>query len=331
MSQSRLSTVLADGTLTLPAGEVAVLRPPIGYDLRGLSREQVQIVHSFRPEIDAWQAAGYATALGMGRVAAAIVVIPRSKALARSLIAAASASAERVIVDGLRTDGIDALFKECRSRLGDLPSAAKAHGRIFWFAGTDRFADWAAPDLARGSNGYFTTAGVFSDGAVDRGSTLLAAAFPAKLPKRLADLGAGWGYLAAAALTRDGVQTVDLIEAEALSLNCAQLNITDPRASFHWADVTTFTPDRLYDAIIMNPPFHTGRAADPALGKAFIDAAARMLIPSGQIWMVANRHLPYEAHLRSRFRNVDEIGGDGAFKLFHAVRPLGPVKAGRSR
>jgi len=72
----------------------------------------------------------------------------------------------------------------------------------------------------------------------------------------------------------------------------------------------------------MNPPFHAGRAADPALGRAFIAAAARMLAPSGQLWMVANRHLPYEATLRETFRNVADAGGDGAFKVFHATRPL---------
>jgi len=72
----------------------------------------------------------------------------------------------------------------------------------------------------------------------------------------------------------------------------------------------------------MNPPFHTGRAAEPSLGRAFIAAASRMLAPHGKLWMVANRHLPYEQALRDQFRNVDEIAGDGAFKVFHANRPI---------
>ena len=38
--------------------------------------------------------------------------------------------------------------------------------------------------------------------------------------------------------------------------------------------------------------------------------------------MVANRHLPYEAELKTRFAHVEEIGGDARFKLFHAARPL---------
>jgi 16S rRNA (guanine1207-N2)-methyltransferase len=47
-----------------------------------------------------------------------------------------------------------------------------------------------------------------------------------------------------------------------------------------------------------------------------------MLASHGKLWMVANRHLPYEQALRESFRNVDEVAGNGAFKVFHATRPL---------
>ena len=58
------------------------------------------------------------------------------------------------------------------------------------------------------------------------------------------------------------------------------------------------------DAVVMNPPFHTGRTAEPGLGQAFITAAARLLAPQGQLWMVANRHLPYETALGGQFAHV---------------------------
>ena len=95
----------------------------------------------------------------------------------------------------------------------------------------------------------------------------------------------------------------------------------DPRARFHWADATRGKWGPV-DAVVMNPPFHTGRAADPALGVAFIRAAAAMLTPSGTLWMVANRHLPYEPVLAAAFREVEEIGGDSRFRLTRAARPL---------
>ena len=72
----------------------------------------------------------------------------------------------------------------------------------------------------------------------------------------------------------------------------------------------------------MNPPFHAGRNPDPALGRAFIAAAAGMLAPHGKLWMAANRHLPYEDALATHFRHCDSLPGTPAFKLFHAHRPI---------
>ena len=319
---SRLHTVLDDGLLTLPDGPVTVMRPGADHDLSPLAGRDIRVAHGFAPDAAAFAQAGYPVTQEAAASPTMIVVVPRAKALARSMIAQACALGQVVVVDGQRTDGIDSIYKDVRARLGDVPSLPKAKGRLFWFDASDALADWAAPPPARGAHGYFTTAGVFSDGAIDKGSALLAAALPATLPARMADLGAGWGYLSAAVLARDGVRSLDLVEAEALSLDCARLNVTDARAAFHWADALTWQARPKYDGIVMNPPFHTGSKGTPALGQGFIAAAARLLAPHGKLWMVANRHLPYEAALRSHFRNVDELPGDGAYKLFHATRPL---------
>ena len=322
MAQSRLSTALDDGSLPLPGGKIAVLRPPAGYDFADLPQDRLAISHSFRPDAAWWEASGHVVTPDATAAAAALVVVPRSKALAHGLIAQACTLAPLVIVDGQRADGIDSIFNEIRAVLGPLSSITKAHGRLFWFPATDAFAGWAIPGPVTGADGFVTQPGVFSESGADRGSQLLAAHLPPKLPPRVADFGAGWGFLAAAALTRPGLQSLDLIEAEKLALDCAQRNITDPRARFHWADVTSFKPVAAYDAVITNPPFHTTSKADPTLGRAFITAAQRLLTPVGHLWMVANRHLPYEAALRLSFRNVDEVGGDASFKIFHASRPI---------
>ena len=318
---SRLSTVLTEGQLDVAGKTVCVIRPPAGYDISSLPRDGVTVHHTFKPDVAAWEAGGYRVSADVSNCDVAIVVVPRAKALARSLIASACAKAKIVVVDGAKTDGIDSLFKACRKVLGDLPTLTKDHGRIFWFHTTDAFAAWAAPAPSRDAHGYITTAGVFSDGAIDKGSAFLVEVLPPKLPARIADLGAGWGFLAHHILTREGVAHLDLIEAEALALDCARQNVSDPRARFLWADATTFAPPTPYDGIVMNPPFHTARAADPALGRTFIRAAAAMLTPNGKLWMVANRHLPYEHALSEAFRTVDMIAQNNAFKVFHAIRP----------
>jgi 16S rRNA (guanine1207-N2)-methyltransferase len=47
-----------------------------------------------------------------------------------------------------------------------------------------------------------------------------------------------------------------------------------------------------------------------------------MLPPAGTLWLVANRHLPYGTVLTESFHEVDDIGGDGAFRLVRAARPV---------
>jgi 16S rRNA (guanine1207-N2)-methyltransferase len=198
-------------------------------------------------------------------------------------------------------------------------SLSKAHGKLATFPAGKVLTDWQArPAMVEG---FQILPGTFSADGPDRGSMLLASALPAKLSGKVADLGAGWGYLAAAILSHTGVKRLDLVEAEADALDCAKANITDPRARFHWADATLWRPDTLLDAVVMNPPFHTGREADPKLGEAFIRAARRMLAPDGSLWMVANRHLPYDGVLTDCFLEHKEVSGDGIFRVIHATKP----------
>ncbi len=197
---------------------------------------------------------------------------------------------------------------------------AKSHGKLFWFeADPAAFSDWQASSQT--VSGHVTAPGVFSADGIDPASGLLGQALPAKLGKHVIDLGAGWGYLSALVLTRSEVEQLDIVEADAIALDCARQNLSDPRARFHWADATGWAPEMRADTIVMNPPFHTGRSADPSLGRAFVTAAAQMLTPSGQLWMVANRHLPYERTLGDCFAKVEDAGGDSRFKIVHATRP----------
>ena len=325
MRSARLDLALDSGVLSLPeSGAIFIFRPRAGDDLSAFPKDRVTVVQGFRPDHDSFSALGYRVVVrAEGEAAAALVCLPRSKAEARALIAEATAhvvAGGAVIVDGQKTDGIDTMAREIRARVTTTEPLAKAHGRIFAFAAGPLFPDWTAGDVV--TDGFVTRPGVFSADGPDRGSVLLAAALPAKLPARIVDLGAGWGYLARAILSREGVKQLDLVEAEAAALDCARVNVTDPRARFHWADAMTFKPDGVVDAVVMNPPFHITRAADPALGAGFIRAAAAMLHPGGVLWLVANRHLPYGAVLAETFRDVEEIGGGGAFRLIRAARPI---------
>ena len=326
MSGDRLS--LAIGAGDLPAeGRILVLGPPGQADLSALPAGRITVEQTFRPDHDAWARRGLeVTARAEGPFAAAIVFAQRSRDASRAAVARAAslvATGGPIWVDGAKTDGIDSLLKDLRGRVGLSSPLAKAHGKIARFAneGDQVFADWAARDLTP-APGFKTLPGVFSAEAVDRGSLCLAAALPADLKGKVADLGAGWGWLSAQILARPGVSLLHLVEADRVALDCARLNVTDPRARFHWEDATTFTPGDRLDWVVMNPPFHVSRAADPRLGIAFIRAAAAMLAPHGRLLMVANRHLPYEKTLAAAFRHVEEVSMGDGFKVLKASAPV---------
>ncbi len=323
MRSSRLDMALDSGTWILPTlGDIAVFLPRMGDDLSALPRDRVVVLTGFKPDVDHFAALGYRTASDAS-YAAAIVFLPRAKLAAKSVLAQAASrliALGQIAVDGQKTDGIESLLRELRPlQQGEVIS--KAHGKLAVITPSNALADWAAKDQII-ADGFVTRAGVFSADGPDHASQLLANILPAKLPPRVADFGAGWGYLSRAILAREGVRTLDLIEAEAEALSCARQNITDPRAQFHWADVTTFRPTRLWDAIVMNPPFHAGRDADPSIGIGFIKAAARGLNPGGALWLVANRQLPYLDVLKALFRDVEEFGRDPSFRLIRAGVPL---------
>lgn len=324
---SRLSLAVEDGTIAWPEGaRVAVFAPRTGADLSALPKDRTQIITRFRPDWEAFQAAGWDCVLAPeGRYGAALVFATRAKAQCQGLIAeAASVSDGIVVVDGAKTDGIESILKACRKRSDVSATLSKAHGKLFSIGAGADFSDWTLADsttVEDDGKTFVTAPGVFSADGVDPASRLLAEALPEKLRAQVVDLGAGWGYLAHHVLRRDAVQALHLVEADRVALDCARENVNDGRAAFHWADARDWTAPGPVDAVVMNPPFHIGRASDPELGRAFIRAAARMLSPRGQLYMVANRHLPYEGDLAAAFGEVREIGGDNRFKIVQAARP----------
>ncbi len=169
------------------------------------------------------------------------------------------------------------------------------------------------------AHGLWTQAGVFSWDRIDDGSALLLTHLPA-LSGAGVDLGAGIGVLSRAVLQSPSVTSLTLIERDGRALDAAERNIPDPRAAFIWADVRDAVLPTGLDFVVMNPPFHDAGMEDKSLGHAFIRAASAMLRTGGQCWLVANRHLPYEALLSECFTSYRLLADDAGFKIFNCVK-----------
>lgn len=316
----RLRLAVEHGHVVLPAGETLVI-PRDNTDMSVFDPQRTR-VHTRSASLDAaLTRAGWSTETAGSDWSGAVIFLPRAKDAQRAAIRHVRDMTDApIIIDGDKTDGVDAIFRDLKTRADVSESWSKAHGKIFSFEG-GFFEDWPLPKITQSTDGWHRAPGVFSADRIDPASQLLADALPREISGRVIDLGAGWGYLAQAVVQSAAVAEIELVEDDTLALAAAKANVTDIRAAFHWADALNWRPSQPADHVVCNPPFHKGRAADPSLGQAFIRAAATMLKPKGSLWLVANRHLPYETSLKDAFRTLELHAETASFKVFHAKSP----------
>jgi 16S rRNA (guanine1207-N2)-methyltransferase len=167
--------------------------------------------------------------------------------------------------------------------------------------------------------GLWTWPGVFSWNRLDPGSMLLEQNLPA-FSGRGADFGCGIGILARTILASPTVEGLAMLDIDRRAVEMAARNIADSRAEMRWIDVRSGAGLQGLNFVVMNPPFHDGGAEDQSLGQSFIRRAAEALRPGGVLWLVANRHLPYEGVLKPLFRRVTLKVEAGGYKIYEALK-----------
>ncbi len=306
----------------------AALPPVSDHDWKG----RLDCAQGFRTDFLSLKSAGFQVApqVGEGQFSGALVLLGKHRDLNRSNIYRAlqqTLPGAPVLVAGAKTTGIQAMRKEMRELLPVEQALSKNHAQVFWCL---RPESWVSPSVAVqqtvGADGmqFETAPGMFSHKAADAGSQMLARHF-GEVKGKAADFGAGWGYLSVMLLKNaPGVAVLDVFEADYASLQAAKTNLDlfggQTPASFYWHDLLAEPVSAAYDAIIMNPPFHTGRSAEASIGQVMIAAAAKALKPGGRLLMVANRELPYEDTLQRAFRRFERIDEDRHYKVVRAIK-----------
>ncbi|MEO5963079.1 MAG: methyltransferase [Thermomonas sp.] len=330
------------GLLPWPAEGALFLRAREGAALHAQGASGLVGTQPFKPEAERLARIGIELidedALPAGGFPLVLVLPPRQREEARALLAKACAAVAKdgvVVVSVANDEGAKSRETDLKQLAGAVSVVSKHHCRVFWTAPGAAIdpalqAQWAHADVARRitaadvpGGGFQTRPGVFAWDRVDAASAMLATALPDDLQGRVADFGAGWGYLALQVMSRCPLVTsLDLYEADARALALADANLVDARipVHLHWQDVAAGVGER-FDAIVCNPPFHAlGRGDRPDIGRAFIDAAAQALNPGGRLWLVANRHLPYEQALADGFAAVAIVAQHGGFKIVRATK-----------
>ena len=294
-----------------------------------LGKAQITAVQGFRPDFRALEMQGYSVTptVPEGSFDGALILVSRHRAENRRLINQALArvkAGSKIILAGAKNDGIASVAKEVGEQAQLLGSLSKNHAKAIWFeAASDIAFEEEQPGLIDGR--FEAASGMFSSDHIDPGSAFLIESLPADIKGRIADFCAGWGYLSIEAAARfPAVKSIALYEADHGSLEAAKRNMTllapDMASTFHWQDLIAEKASGDYDTIIMNPPFHKGRAADPAIGMAIIRNAHNALHRGGKLYLVANRNLPYEAALEAGFFKSGELARNNYYKVLWATK-----------
>lgn len=334
-SSKTLFHPFASGEVALPAADAEVLfiGAEPGFVLPEGFPKQLHAVQGFRPDLLALQRSGNSVTALPPEEPFDVVLVLAERHRGRSELGIADALDRAkpdalIVVAGAKDDGIATVRRHIETLVPLKGSMPKFHGIAFWF---HRPADaQAIGAILRAENPSATLAdrfrtapGMFSFDRIDAGSRLLAAHLPTDVTGRVADFCAGWGYLSAAVAERcPNVKSIDLYEADFASLDAAKDNLAGlgVPARFFWHDLLSEPVGERYDAIVMNPPFHKGRAGEPAIGQGMIRAAGAALRKGGRLVLVANRQLPYEDTLSDAFTSFERLADEGGFKVVVAKR-----------
>jgi len=318
------------------------LRARAGQSLVKFADKKLICEQSFKPEADALQRAGFDVepnlqAKSEPKKFSLILVLPsRQRDEARALFARAVSMLKpngTVVACVSNNEGARSLESDLEKLIGSVNTLSKHKCRVFWGSpqggAVDQsiLAQWTELDTQReiANVRFVSRPGVFAWDRIDFASALLAKHFPDTLSGSAADLGAGFGYLAAELLQRcAGITSLDAYEAEHRALKLSLVNLAKHESrvpvKYHWHDVTSGLLSK-YDVIVSNPPFHTHSRMDrPDIGRRFITVAAQSLNAGGQLWIVANRHLPYEEVLVDGFSSVKVIAEQQGFKVIAATK-----------
>ena len=231
-----------------------------------------------------------------------------------------------IIITGDKELGVDFYLKKINSFV-NLNIISKSHGKITIFKKPEfipkEIKTWKNFGKFQKNNANFITLpGCFSEKEIDDGSRLLSSQFTNKLYGKVADLGAGWGYLSAKALeSNKNIKEISLVESNLNALNCSRKNISNFKANFFWVDIE-FEDLNLenYDHVIMNPPFHKGKKFVHSLVSIFLKKAKKILAKNGTLWMVYKKELQYEFVINDMFQNFECIYINKGYRIIRAIK-----------
>ncbi len=172
-----------------------------------------------------------------------------------------------------------------------------------------------------------TLPNVFSYEHLDNGTRLLLSQLPAGTqPLRIADLGCGNGALTIMLAQQCPRASILALDESYLAVACARTNVeranlsNDHEIEFQVADGFADQPERSFDLVVCNPPFHQAQAVGDQIAWGMFRQCRQVLKVGGELRIVGNRHLGYHAKLKRLFGVCKVVESKGKFVVLSAVK-----------
>lgn len=159
---------------------------------------------------------------------------------------------------------------------------------------------------------FETEPGLFSPGAVDRGTLAMLSEAEFSENDRVLDLGCGYGAVGIYAAKRIGEANVVMCDVSEEAVAAARGNAIRngvPAVDIRVSDGFDRLPDGEFTLILSNPPYHT----DFSVAKRFIEGGFRRLSLGGTMVMVTKRLDWYKNKFTSVFGGVRVAERDGYY------------------
>ncbi|MCU1528739.1 MAG: Ribosomal large subunit methyltransferase, partial [Frondihabitans sp.] len=168
--------------------------------------------------------------------------------------------------------------------------------------------------------------GAFAGTRVDIGTRMLLGLIGDAVPDAatIVDLGCGTGVIAAVVARARPAASVIASDRSAAAVASARATIeanglTD-RVAVVRDDAASTIQAGTVDLVLLNPPFHADAAVQPEIATALFEAAARVLRPGGELWVVFNSHLHHRPVLERVVGETRQIARSPKFIVTASTR-----------
>lgn len=224
----------------------------------------------------------------------------------------------RALFDQYCTDvDVSLMQRKCRTLSAKLRSTP-IHAEQF-------VSTWQVPEFNLSLQHH---AGVFARNQLDIGARFMLSNMPPRGAERVIDLGCGNGVLGLRYAQLSPASQITWVDESFLAIASTRANIEQNLTSAlaatteHYKaqvdDCLAQQHDHSCDLILCNPPFHQEHAVTEHIARQMFRDSKRVLRKNGELWVVANRHLPYYQPLKRLFKQVHQVAQNSKFVILKA-------------